>query len=247
MFDSRKLTLLSLCLFGLGIRLDSGDLAYLSISVRKFLLVMSEKIPGLEWVHANPIVASNNINEDTLYSLKNQGHEINIFGVGTHLVTCQAQPALGCVFKLVQVNGTPRIKLSEDVEKVTLPGDKDAYRLYGKDGNGIVDLMMNTTEKPPTAGSRILCRHPFIESKRAHVVPAKVEKLHNVYFSGSRCQRELPTLMELRTRVTASLKLLRPDHLRSLNPTPYKVSVSEELYSHLHSLWLQNAPVGELM
>lgn len=227
--------------------MDSGDLAYLSLSVRDFFKTVATKMQGFEWVAKTAIVASNNINEDTLYSLKNQGHEINVFGVGTHLVTCQAQPALGCVFKLVQVNSTPRMKLSEDVEKVTLPGDKEAFRLYGKDGNCIVDLMMNTGDEPPAAGVRVLCRHPFIESKRAHVVPAKVQKLHKLYFKGGESQCELPSLEVLRQRVKTSMSELRSDHLRPLNPTPYKVSVTNNLYQHLHSLWLKNAPVGELM
>jgi len=232
---------------GRGVRLDSGDLAYLSISVREFFKTVAKNMPGLEWVTETTIVASNDISEETLYSLKNQGHQINVFGVGTHLVTCKAQPALGCVFKLVQVDGQPRIKLSEDVEKVTLPGDKDAYRLYGKDGHCIVDLMLNTTEPPPEAGKRILCRHPFIESKRAHVVPTKAERLHQMYFKKGVVTQKLPNLEMLKERVSASLSLLRADHIRPLNPTPYKVSVTDALYHHLHDLWLQNAPVGELV
>lgn len=71
------------------------------------------------------------INEPVLYALNDQGHEIDAFGIGTHLVTCQAQPALGMVYKLVQVKEKPRIKLSQEITKVTIPGAKEAYRLLG--------------------------------------------------------------------------------------------------------------------
>ena len=83
---------------------------------------------------ASKIVASNDINEAVLISLNEQGHEIDVFGIGTNLVTCQAQPALGMVFKLVEVNKKPRIKLSQDIGKITIPGEKEAYRLIGSDG-----------------------------------------------------------------------------------------------------------------
>ena len=85
-----------------GLRLDSGDLAYLSIEVRKRFIIIAEKFKLPYFANFN-IVASNDINEDTLVSLEKQAHKIDTFGIGTHLVTCQKQPALGCVYKLVEV------------------------------------------------------------------------------------------------------------------------------------------------
>jgi nicotinate phosphoribosyltransferase len=85
-----------------GLRLDSGDLAYLSLEVRAKFKEVANRY-DIDYFANFDIVASNDINEDTLVSLEKQGHSINTFGIGTHLVTCQKQPALGCVFKLVEV------------------------------------------------------------------------------------------------------------------------------------------------
>ncbi|KAL3892169.1 hypothetical protein ACJMK2_004403 [Sinanodonta woodiana] len=228
-----------------GIRLDSGDLSYLSQMVREGFSKIANKY-DLPWFANLNIVASNDINEDTIHSLNQQGHEINSFGIGTHLVTCQKQPALGGVFKLTEVNCKPRMKLSEDVEKVTIPGKKNVYRLYGTDGNALVDLMTLPSEPAPKVGQRVLCRHPFQESKRAYVIPAKVEDIHKLYWVNGEVKQPLPPLTELRAKTMNLLKSIRQDHKRALNPTPYKVSVSTSLYSFMHDLWLEHAPIGEL-
>ncbi|KAK7252824.1 hypothetical protein RIF29_37044 [Crotalaria pallida] len=230
-----------------GIRLDSGDLAYLSCEIRKiFCSIENEfKLPNFG---KTSITASNDLNEETLDALNKQGHQIDAYGIGTYLVTCFAQAALGVVFKLVEINNQPRIKLSEDVSKVSIPCKKRCYRLYGKEGYPLVDIMTGENEPSPEVGQRILCRHPFQESKRAYVVPQRVEELLRCYCAGNSDKKEetLPPLRDIRERCINQLEQMRPDHMRRLNPTPYKVSVSAQLYDFIHFLWLNEAPVGEL-
>ncbi|XP_065873576.1 nicotinate phosphoribosyltransferase 2-like [Euphorbia lathyris] len=230
-----------------GIRLDSGDLAYLSSETRKFFCSIEREF-GLSGFGKTSITASNDLNEETLDALNKQGHEVDAFGIGTYLVTCYAQAALGCVFKLVEINSQPRIKLSEDVSKVSIPCKKRCYRLYGKEGYPLLDIMTGENEPPPKMGERILCRHPFNESKRAYVVPQKVEELLKCYWPGTsdKVREDLPSLKEIRERCMKQIEHMRPDHMRRLNPTPYKVSVSAKLYDFIHFLWLNEAPVGEL-
>uniref|UniRef100_A0A8D8VF42 Nicotinate phosphoribosyltransferase n=1 Tax=Cacopsylla melanoneura TaxID=428564 RepID=A0A8D8VF42_9HEMI len=254
-YDVKRSGLLNFCAVALalndigyravGIRIDSGDLAYLSNKARDTFVKIATTY-NIPWFAKLQIVASNDINEETILSLNEQDHKIDCFGIGTHLVTCQRQPALGCVYKLVEINGIPRIKLSQDVGKVTMPGRKDCYRLYGGDGHALIDLLQRSSEAPPEVGSRVLCRHPFLESKRAYVIPTRVEPLHKLCWQDGRVVETIPNLEQVRSRVNASLRTLRQDIKRNLNPTPYKVSVSDNLYSFIHELWLQNAPIEEL-
>lgn len=254
-YDVKKSGLINFCAVALalngvgyravGVRIDSGDLAYLSNVVREAFEKIGE-LYGIPWFSKLMIMASNDINEETILSLHDQGHSIDCFGIGTHLVTCQRQPALGGVYKMVELNGQPRIKLSQDVGKVTLPCRKDAYRLYGESGFALIDLLQRTGEEPPKIGEKVLCQHPFEESKRAYVIPAKVEKLHQIYWKDGKIQIDPPTLEETRQHVQNSIQTLRPDIKRALNPTPFKVAVSNSLYKYLHELWLSNAPIGEL-
>ena len=102
----------------MGIRLDSGNLAKLSKDARQMFIETDKKI-GISIFSNCSIVASNDINEATLLALNEQGHEINSFGIGTNLVTCQRTPALGCVYKLVEINGK---KLSLNSLKYTHEG-----------------------------------------------------------------------------------------------------------------------------
>lgn len=228
-----------------GIRVDSGDLAYLSREARKMFTLVGT-VYGLDEEFSNfEIVASNDINEKTINSLSDQDHAITSLGIGTHLVTCQSQPALGCVYKLVETNGNPCMKLSSMPEKITIPCKKSAYRLFGKDGNALLDLIMMFEEPAPEAGVRILCRHPFVAEKRCHATPTRVEKLHDLCWDGART-RDSPSLDKIRSHRARTLAYLTDDIKRSLNPTPYKVSVSEKLFDLLNQLKLNLTPIGEL-
>ena len=242
-------------------------------------------------------MASNDLNEAVLLSLADQGHEINTFAIGTNLVTCQAQPALGMVYKLVEINGEPRIKLSQDTVKTTIPGAKEVYRLLGQEGVPLMDLMIRAGEPRPQPGKRILARHPFDEKKRAYVTPTVVLPLLRLVFCGratAAVQPEYPafaaaegaspsvraaaaagaapaaedaggaggaggapggavgarvaapSILQLKAFVKAQLSLFREDHLRLLNPTPYKVSLSTELFHFLHELLLKEVPIPEM-
>jgi len=228
-----------------GIRLDSGDLAYLSRECRAKFKAVGDLYKKPNFANFM-IVASNDIHEEVLYSLNDQGHEIDAFGIGTHLVTCKAQPALGCVYKLVEINDQPRIKISQDPGKMTIPGKKEAYRLYSKEGLAILDLMTNKDEPAPKVGETVLCRHPFTSRKRANVTPSRVESLLKCVFSKGKLMVDIPKIEDSKKRCVESFKEMREDHTRRTNPTPYKISVTAKVFDTIEELFEREVPVQEL-
>lgn len=226
-----------------GGRIDSGDLAYLSREVRR-LFVESDELCEESMLAKAAIVASNDIDEATIRSFEEdkQQHSITHMGIGTHLVTCSTQPSLGGVYKLVEFGGRPRIKLSADSAKTTIPGGKAVYRLYLANGEAYDDLMVAADAPAPEVGKSVLCRDPFVETKRVKVVPSAVEALHHLVWHGGRVS-PLPPPVDVRSYVWRGLAKIRPDHLRVKNPTPYKVSVDEALYVKLHELLLGESSV----
>jgi len=187
-------------------------------------------------------VASNDINEPVLHKLRESGHEIDVFGIGTNLVTCQAQPALGMVFKLVESRGMPRIKLSQEPEKVTLPGRKAVYRLYNSEDQPMMDVMTLVTEEAPVPGKEFFCRHPIHENERVHVKPSRVEKILNVVFENGSAVK-LPTLDQSRTHLLDQLKTFKPQVLDLKEPEKYPVLLSFGLYEIFHKVWMEECPI----
>ena len=234
----------------IGVRLDSGDLAYISKKVRVKFEDIASQI-GHPDFGKMCIVASNDIDEEVLMSLITQGHEIDMYGIGTNLVTCKKQPALGMVYKLVSLDDIPRIKLSDQTEKITFPGNKKTFRLHlknkghGKEFVPFVDVMIKSDEEDINIGDKFLCRDPFDKSKRMYVTPSLVEKIHERVWDGTAQDFDF-SLGASRERCLNNMHNFRPDHIRYLNPTPYKVSLSCELHDQMMSLWESEKPIIEL-
>jgi len=221
----------------IGVRLDSGDLSSLSLDCDKIFKDYAKRT-GRNFFNTLKIVASNDINEKTLQDLNEKGHAISIFGIGTNLVTCQAQPALGCVYKLVQLNGTPRIKLSNDKIKILIPGCKKAFRLYGKSGLAIGDLMIEINEDEPKVGSPIKCRDPYNEKDWFIATPTRIESLHTLAWNKDKgVATEIPSLDASRKVLEDEKKSLHPSVTALKNAKQYKVSVSDKLFEELHRMW----------
>uniref|UniRef100_A0A2I3GNT8 Nicotinate phosphoribosyltransferase n=1 Tax=Nomascus leucogenys TaxID=61853 RepID=A0A2I3GNT8_NOMLE len=203
-----------------GVRLDSGDLLQQAQEIRKVFRAAAVCLVGDPWGSV-PIAVSNNIDEEALARLAQEGSEVNVIGIGTSVVTCPQQPSLGGVYKLVAVGGQPRMKLTEDPEKQTLPGSKAAFRLLGSDGE--------LAEEPaPQAGQEL--REPCT------VRPAQVEPLLRLCLQQGQLCEPLPSLAESRALAQLSLSQLSPEHRRLRSPAQYQVVLSERLQALVNSL-----------
>lgn len=207
-----------------GIRLDSGDLAYLSIEARKLLDAAGFKDAA--------VVGSNDLDERLIASLKQQGAAINIWGVGTRLVTAYDQPALGGVYKLSalrQPDGTwqPKLKLSEQAAKITTPGVLAVRRFQTGDGfagDAIYD------ETRPLSG-RITVVDPADPTRRK-VLPAnsQVEELLVPILRGGQLVYDLPSLDAIRARLRQQVAMLHPGIKRFDNPHRYPAGLELGLH-----------------
>ncbi|HHT65699.1 MAG: nicotinate phosphoribosyltransferase [Caldicoprobacterales bacterium] len=209
----------------LGIRLDSGDLAYLSKKARS---MMDEAgFPDAK------IVASNDLDEELIWDLKAQGAKIDIFGVGTSLITSRGCPALGGVYKMSaeEINGemVPRIKISENPDKITNPGYKKVVRIYNGGGKAIADLIMLEHEQIDTK-KPLTIFDPVDTWKRMTLRKYSIkELLVPIYQNGHRVY-ESPGLMEIQAYAMNELDTLWDEYKRLKNPHVFKVDLSQQLY-----------------
>ena len=209
-----------------GVRVDSGDLAYLSKRIRKML----DKA-GLEDCK---IVLSNSLDEFTISSLLLQGARVDSFGVGERLITAKSDPVFGAVYKLVAVEEDgvfqPRIKMSENVEKLTNPGLKDIYRIYDHHGKAVADMIA-------VQGEQIDLSQPF-----RYVDPRKPWKnrffeggsavnLRRLYVRDGERVEDLPPLEEIRAYVRRQLaEEIWPEEQRFENPHRHYLDMTPDYY-----------------
>ena len=202
-----------------AIRLDSGDLAYLSKKARKML-----DDAGLNHVK---IIASNQLNEHVIKTLlKDQNAAIDAFGIGTELVTGKSDAALDGVYKLVEIDGLPKMKFSENIEKNTLPAKKQLYRIFDHTGKFYRDVVALESENPEEINVIYHPVYPEINT-RANGLPA--EKLLVEVANGGKVFLEKQTPAEIHQYLETRAELLPDEHKRFISPHIYKTGISEKL------------------
>ncbi|WP_299459149.1 nicotinate phosphoribosyltransferase [uncultured Microscilla sp.] len=214
----------------IGIRLDSGDLAYLSIKAREIL-------DEAGFPEAT-IVASNDLDENIINSLKLQDAKINVWGIGTKLVTAYDQPALGGVYKIAAMRKDDgswdyKVKLSEQVIKISNPGVLQVRRFY-QDGEYIGDMIFNEVEQVPEVATII----DPMDATRQRDMPANAEfkDLLQPLFKGGELIYKIPTIDEVKAHAANELKNFHAGVKRFINPHSYPVGLEKSLSDYKYDL-----------
>ena len=219
-----------------GIRLDSGDLAYLSKKAKKMLDAagFSDAV----------ISASNDLDENLISSLKLQGAAINSWGVGTNLITSKDCPSFGGVYKLAAIldketgKFIPKIKLSENAEKITNPGNKTIRRIYNKEtGKIIADLICLVDEEYDSSKSLLLF-DPVETWKKTHLAPDSytIRELMVPVFKDGKCIYHSPKVMDIQKYCKEELATLWEESLRLEYPHRTHVDLSMPLWKMKNEL-----------
>ncbi|GHU40152.1 nicotinate phosphoribosyltransferase [Clostridia bacterium] len=212
-----------------GVRLDSGDLAYLSKKIRKML----DEAGFPDAV----ISASNDLDEYLIESLKIQGATITSWGVGTSLITSKDCPAFGGVYKLAAIQNpdgefVPKIKLSENTEKVTNPGNKTIYRIYEKESGKVKADLICLTEEHFDEAEDLRLFDPAETWKKTRLAGGSytLRELLIPVFEQGKCVYESPSVMEIRDYCSKEKDTLWNEAKRFVNPQTVYVDLSERLY-----------------
>jgi putative nicotinate phosphoribosyltransferase len=213
-----------------GIRLDSGDLAYLSKQARAML-------DAAGFPKAS-ITASNDLDEFLIHDLKIQGAAINAWGVGTHLITSNRSPSFGGVYKLAAItdkagNLVPRIKLSENAEKMTNPGNKTIYRIYNKKTGKMKADLIALTEEAFDETKDLLLFDPNATWKKTLLKGGSytMREMFVPVFINGECVYQSPTVKEIAAYCKQEKETLWEETKRLFNPHLVHVDLSPKLYS----------------
>lgn len=215
-----------------GIRLDSGDIAYLSKKARKML-----DDAGYEDA---TIVASNSLDEYKITDILSQGAQINSFGVGENLITSKSNPVFGGVYKLVAVEKdgevVPKIKISENVEKITTPGFKSIYRFYDKKTEKAIADVITVHGEEINEDEPYEIFHPTYTWKRMTLTDYIVRPMLVRIFEEGKLVYDVPTLEETRAYCKKEVDSIWEEYKRFEHPQIYKVDLSKELWDMKHHL-----------
>mgnify|MGYP001202329561 CR=1 FL=1 len=213
----------------IGIRLDSGDLAYLSKEARRMLDDAGFKDAK--------IIASNDLDEYTILNLKGQGAKIDAWGIGTKLITAYDQAALGAVYKLVSFENeegemVDNIKISGNPEKVTTPGLKRVYRIINNETQKSEGDYVTLKDENPEEEERLKMFHPIHTYITKYVSDFKAKELHKPIFQDGKLVYQLPDLKDIQHFANENLTLLWEEYRRSLNPEEYPVDLSQKCWDN---------------
>lgn len=216
----------------MGIRIDSGDMTYLTKQARKML-----DDAGLEDCS---IVVSNALDEYLIQDIIHEGACIDSLGVGERLITAKSEPVFGGVYKLsaVEKNGQliPKIKISENVEKITNPGFKTLYRLYDKDTHRAIADVITIDGEIIDEDSAYEIFDPQAVWKKKVVTNFYAENLRKQIFKEGKLVYDLPTIHEIRERGRQQVSQLWDEMLRFENPQTYYVDLSKKLWTLKHEM-----------
>jgi len=213
----------------IGIRLDSGDISFLSKEARRML-------DEAGFTDAK-IVVSNDLDEYTILNLKAQGAKVDMWGIGTKLITAYDQPALGAVYKIVSIENDEgvmedTIKISSTTEKVTTPGRKKLYRIIDRENGKAEGDYITMFDEDPTHEKRLKMFHPVHTFVSKFVTNFEAKDLHAKVVENGQVVYENPTLFEMRDYAKANLELLWDEYKRSLNPEEYPVDLSQKCWNN---------------
>ncbi len=206
----------------IGIRLDSGDLAYLSKRARKMLDAAG--FPEAK------IFASGDIDEYVIQSLNSQGARIDTYGVGTKLITSSTNPSLGGVYKLAALDGEPKMKISDNTIKMTNPGKKTVWRIFDKHENKALADLITFDDEVIDETKPLVITHAVERWKTTELKDFYCENLLHETMSNGKIVKEFPTALESQSACKAKLERFWDEHKRLTNPHSYKVDLSDKLY-----------------